>query len=54
MNEFFESPFVQDLKNGNLPTVEVSVETKSIVTLALAILIVGVVLILGSKMLAKC
>jgi len=50
MNEFFESKFMQDLKQGELPTVEVSFEMKSIIILCLFLLITGSVLIIGSKL----
>lgn len=53
MNDFFQSKFIADLKDGNLPPVKVEVETTSIVLLAGSILLVGVILIVGNAMLRK-
>lgn len=50
MNDFFNSKFVSDLKDGKLPPVEVEIETTSIALLAGAILLVGFILIVGKKM----
>ncbi len=43
---------MQNLKNGELPTVntEVYLSTSSMVTVAILILVVGTVLIVGNKM----
>ena len=53
MNEFLNSKFVTDLKNGQLPTVEVEVATKSVVLIAGAFLLVGVILIVGNAIVKK-
>ncbi|MCQ2959546.1 MAG: hypothetical protein MJ198_05085 [Bacteroidales bacterium] len=52
MNDFLSSKFMQNLKNGELPTIntEVYLSTSSMITLAVLILVVGTVLIAGNKM----
>lgn len=50
MNDFFNSKFCTDLKNGKLPTVEVEITQKSVLTIGIVILICGVVLIAGVKL----
>lgn len=51
MNDFLNSKFVTDLKNGELPTVEVEIGTQSILIFAGSILLVGVILIVGKSLL---
>lgn len=50
MNDFFQSKFMTDLKNGELPTIEVEIGTQSILILAGSILLVGVILIVGKSL----
>ncbi|MDR0941661.1 MAG: hypothetical protein LBM68_05495 [Bacteroidales bacterium] len=50
MNDFFNSQFVTDLKNGELPEVKVGIETTSILMLAGALLLVGAILVVGKSM----
>jgi len=53
MNDFFTSPFIENLKNGELPEVKttVEIETESMVYLSLFLLVTGAILIIGAKML---
>lgn len=53
MTNFFNSKFVKDLGNGELPEVPISLERGTIVNIAIVVLIVGVLLILFSKVLDK-
>lgn len=50
MNTFFQSKFVQDLGNGKLPPVEVKFSTESLVQVAVTFVIVGIVILLASKL----
>lgn len=46
---FFESQFVKNLEKGQLPEVPVEIETKSIINLSLALLLVGLIIILANS-----
>ncbi|MDR2962730.1 MAG: hypothetical protein LBU90_03695 [Bacteroidales bacterium] len=50
MNDLLNSKLVADIKDGRLPEVPVAIETTSICMLAGALLLVGVILIVGNKM----
>ena len=52
MNDFFNSKFVKDLQNGQLPElqVEATISTSSLLKIGALILIVGTVLIAGNKL----
>jgi hypothetical protein len=49
MNDFFESKFVQDLKNGKLPEIEVTLADESLIKLFSGILVTAVLIIGISK-----
>ncbi len=53
MNGFFTSPFVENLKNGELPEIKttVEIEIESMIYLSLFQLVTGTILIIGSKLL---
>lgn len=53
MNDFFSSKLVKDLSNGELPEVPIALERGTIVNMAITVLIVGILLILFSKVLDK-
>lgn len=53
MNDFFESKFIKDLEEGNLPTVEVSINTLSIRNLCIALLLTSVIIIMINYMAKK-
>lgn len=53
MNDFFTSPFIQDLANGKLPEVEVTMSKETTMTLAATVFFVGVSLMLAEKILKK-
>lgn len=46
MTDFFQSKFVKDLMNGNLPPVEVKFSTKSLVEVSVTMIITAVIIIL--------
>lgn len=49
MNDFFTSKFVQDLKDGKLPPVEVEIKTESLVQIGLVLVIAGAIVLLIGK-----
>lgn len=53
MNDFFGSKFVQDLKNGKLPPVEVKFSTESLVQIAAVLFFAAVAIIIVSKIASK-
>jgi len=50
---FWDSQLIKDLEKGKLPEVPVTIEAKSIVTLSLAILAVGIILLLAYQIVKK-
>lgn len=46
---FWDSKLVTDAENGKLPEVPITIENSSIVKLALALVIVGIIIILIHK-----
>lgn len=52
MNDFFNSKFVTDLKDGTLPTmpVEVEIQTESLLLMGIVLLICGGILVAGYKL----
>ena len=46
---FWDSPLIKNLEKGNLPEVPITIEAKSIITLSLAILAVGIILLLANR-----
>lgn len=46
---FWDSKLIKDLEGGKLPEVPVTIEAESIIKLSLAILAVGIILLLASK-----
>lgn len=53
MNDFFNSPFIQNLSNGKLPEVEVTMSRDTTITLAATVFFVGVSLMLAGKIINK-
>jgi|GEM_PF-3074281 len=53
MNDLLNSPFFNNLKAGKLPEVEVSFQTSTVVNIAAALLMVGLTLIVASKIVSK-
>ncbi len=49
MNDFFSSKFIQELKAGRLPTVEVTVSPEGLVQLSVAMFFTAVAIILVAK-----
>lgn len=49
MNEFFNSKFVKDLGNGQLPPVEVKFSTESLVQVGATLIFSAVIIILVAK-----
>ena len=49
MNEFFQSKFMQDLKDGKLPQVEVAISRQGLIELSATLIFTAVVIILIGK-----
>lgn len=46
MGDFFNSKFIKDLQDGNLPVVKIELETKTIINLMAGLLIVAIIILL--------
>lgn len=49
MGDFFSSKFITDLKNGQLPPVDVQLSTKSLVELSVMLFITAVAIIITAQ-----
>jgi hypothetical protein len=49
MTEFFNSKFIQDLKDGKLPPVEVQFSTKSLIQVSVTAIITAVIIVLAAQ-----
>lgn len=53
MNDFFESKFVADLKNGKLPPVEVQFSTESLVQVSVTLFVTAVAILITAAIVKK-
>lgn len=53
MEELFQTPVVQNLKDGKLPEMEVTIKTESIINLTIGVAIAAIIILIVYKVIIK-